>query len=75
MEKCRIKDNGKCKCSDKRDADHILYINTQIKCRREDFITTTDILDKPVKIAAYCEGKGIQNLRPTRKEEKLTIIK
>jgi len=42
-----------------------------IKCRKEDFMTITDFLDKAIQIAHNWKAKGIW--RPTREEEESII--
>jgi len=63
-----MKEVEKCECGEEQDADHLFACPLlPIKCRKEDFMTTTDISDKAIQIAAYWKGKGIR--RPTRKEK------
>lgn len=55
-----IKEGEKCEYSGELDADYLftclLLLN---KYKKEDFMTTINISDKAIQIAAYWEEKGI----------------
>jgi len=55
-----IKEDEKFECGEEQDADHLFTCPLlPIKCRKEDLMSTTDIPDKAIQIAAYWEGKGM----------------
>jgi len=54
-----MKEDEKCECGEEQDVDQLFTCPLlPIKCKKEDFMSTTDMSDKAIRIAAYREEKG-----------------